>query len=236
MTVVSTAMQAEAARLGLKPRQIHVLPMGVDLRQRFVPDPDQPRDASTLLFVGRLVGKKGLPHLLDALPIVVARRPGTILKIAGFGPEEPALREQARRLGLADCVEFLGAVEQRALPDLYRRASLFVAPFVRDASGNQEGLPVVLMEAIGCGCPVVVGNVSGVVDLLGDAHAQVTVDPRDTAALAAAIVAALEHPSDAHARAETIRRAALQSIDWTHIAAGYAAVIEQAIRAPAIAP
>jgi glycosyltransferase involved in cell wall biosynthesis len=226
MTVVSSAMRDEAGRLGLQPPQLYVLPMGVDLRERFVPDPQQVRAIDELLFVGRLVPKKGLPHLLDAMPAVLARRPATVLNIVGFGPEENALKAQARRLGIESSVKFAGATPQHELPALYRHASLFVAPFIRDASGNQEGLPVVLMEAIGCGCPVVVGNVAGVQDLLGDAAREISVQPEDTAALAAAILASLEDPQQAAIRAKAIRDAAAARVDWQHIADGYASVIQ----------
>jgi glycosyltransferase involved in cell wall biosynthesis len=225
MTVVSSAMRTEAQRLGLRPPVLQVVPMGVDLRERFVVDPDVPRASDSLLFVGRLVPKKGLRHLLDAMPAVLERRPGAVLDLAGFGPEEQALRAQAERLGIATSVRFLGAMPQHELPALYRSASLFVAPFIRDESGNQEGLPVVLMEAIGCGCPVIVGDVAGVQDLLGDAGRELSVKSGDTDALAAAIIDALEHPTQARERASMIRARAVDLIDWELIAQRYAALI-----------
>ena len=225
MTVVSSAMRAEAARIGLCPPRLEVLPMGVDLRERFVADPDTRRADAELLFVGRLVAKKGLVHLLDALSAVLAQNPRVELHIAGFGPEEAALRAQAQRLGIAAQVHFIGAVAQADLPALYRHASLFVAPFVRDAHGDQEGLPVVLMEAIGCGCPVLVGEVAGIHDLLGAAAAEVCVQPTDTAALAAAIIKALATPEQAQARARAMREAAARWIDWHPIADGYARLL-----------
>ncbi|OZB69497.1 MAG: glycosyl transferase, partial [Lysobacterales bacterium 13-68-4] len=221
MTVVSDAMRKEAIRLGLRPPSLTVLPMGVDLQRRYVPDPSVPRSADELLFVGRLVPKKGLPLLLNALPAVLARRPAASLTIAGFGPERADLEAQASRLGVAHAVRFLGAVPQDRLPDLYRRASLFVAPFVRDESGNQEGLPVVLMEAIGCGCPAIVGDVAGLDDLLGGHAAYVTVNPRDRDALAEAILDALDQPGLALARAVAIRGAVAEKVDWDVIAQGY---------------
>ncbi|ODV27252.1 MAG: glycosyl transferase [Rhodanobacter sp. SCN 68-63] len=221
MTVVSDAMRKETIRLGLRPPSLAVLPMGVDLQQRYVPDPLVSRSADELLFVGRLVPKKGLPHLLDAMPAVLAVRPGVRLAIAGFGPDRESLEAQASRLGVAHAVRFLGAVAQDRLPDLYRRASLFVAPFVRDESGNQEGLPVVLMEAIGCGCPAIVGEVAGLDDLLGEHGAEVMIDPTDHEALASAILESLEQPSVALARAAAIRDAATRRVDWDVIAQGY---------------
>jgi glycosyltransferase involved in cell wall biosynthesis len=118
-------------------------------------------------------------------------------------------------------VRFLGAVSQDKLPDLYRSASLFVAPFVRDESGNQEGLPVVLMEAIGCGCPAVVGDVAGLDDLLGVHAEHVMVNPRDRDALASAILDALDQPEHALAQAVAIRSAVADRVDWDVIARGY---------------
>lgn len=227
MTVVSTAMRDEVARIGLHPPLLEVLPMGVDLQQRFVPDTNEPRASDELLFVGRLVPKKGLVHLLAALPAVRAERPQIRLVIAGFGPELANLQAQALRLGIADRVEFRGATPQAELPALYRHAALFVAPFIRDRSGDQEGLPVALMEAIGCGCPVVVGDVAGVHDLLGDAAVDVVVQPEDHAALANAILAALRDPEVALARARRLREVAAMRVDWAHIAAGYAALLER---------
>lgn len=231
MTVVSSAMRDEAGRVGLQPPRMTVLPMGVDMRDRFVPDPTIRRNSDELLFVGRLVPKKGLVHLLDAMPAVLAQRPAAILIIAGFGPEEDALKAQAGRLGIAASVNFLGAMAQSDLPVLYRRASLFVAPFIRDDSGNQEGLPVVLMEAIGCGCPVLVGEVAGIGDLLGDARADVCVQSGDSAALAAAIVGVLDDPDQARLRAVEIRRAAADRIDWQNIADGYAKQLQLCVGA-----
>jgi glycosyltransferase involved in cell wall biosynthesis len=222
-------MREEAARIGLQPPRIEVLPMGVDFKTRFVAEPGAVRERDLLLFVGRLVPKKGLHHLLDALPAVLAKRPSVVLTIAGFGPEENALKVQAHRLGITGSVKFTGAMPQHQLPDLYRRASLFVAPFVRDASGNQEGLPVVLMEAIGCGCPVIVGDVAGIHDLLGDAAGEICIKPEDTDALVAAIIAALNDPSQAQARARKIRAAVSDRIDWQAIADGYASILKGCI-------
>src|SRR5690606_20496953 len=114
---------------------------------------------------------------------------------------------------------------QHDLPARFARASVFVAPFVRDPSGDQEGLPVALMEAVGCGCPAIAGAVPGLLDLLGEHHASVCVDPRDTEALGARIVEVLEDPDAAAARAAAIRRAAVERVDWVPVAAGYAALI-----------
>jgi glycosyltransferase involved in cell wall biosynthesis len=229
MTVVSSAMRDEARALGLAPPRIDIIPMGTDLRERFVPDQTIERSDNELLFVGRLVAKKGLDVLLDALPSIVSARPDVRVTIAGFGPEESRLRKQSERLGVGAHVEFIGAVRQDQLPALYRRAALLVAPFIRDPSGNQEGLPVVLMEAIGCGCPFVVGDVAGVADLIGDGYDEIRVAPGDAAALAAAVIRSLENPDDARRRAEAIRVSVADRVDWQNVARAHAKALARCL-------
>lgn len=224
VTVVSDVMRQRVREIAPDADKVSVLPMGVDLRHRFVPDSGTPRAQDELLFVGRLVEKKGLRHLLDALPAVIARRPGTRLLIAGFGPEEAALKRQVEALGLASHVEFLGAVTQADLPGLYRRATLFVAPFVQAGSGDQEGLGLVLVEAAGCRCPILAGDVPAVRDVLGRASNRV-VDPREPTRLANIIVDVLENPQRAQAVAETLQEGLIDRFDWQNIANGYAQIL-----------
>ena len=227
-TVVSSAMRERLAALGVPAAHIHVLPMGVDLSERFTPDPSVPRSQHEILFVGRLVEKKGLRHLIDALPQVLEGVPDAFLTIVGFGPEEAALRQQVHTLGLQAKVHFLGAVAQTRLPALYRRAALFVAPFVQAESGDQEGLPVALMEAVACGCPVVAGDVAGIEDLLGRMKPYICVDARNAEMLASCICSRLIDSSTAGLHAQAVLEEASRRVDWNRIAAGYARLIAQA--------
>jgi glycosyltransferase involved in cell wall biosynthesis len=221
MTVVSSAMQTEAIQQGLRPPGLEVLPMGVDVQGRFTPNAHIARNAHEILFVGRLVEKKGLKYLIEAMSMVLKRCPEVFLTIAGFGPEEQALTAQVKQLGLAGHVRFMGAQKQEDLPALYQRAALFVAPFVRAENGDQEGLPVALMEAIACGCPVIAGKVAGVHDLLGADGDDVCVDPKDIPALASMIIDMLENPVWAREKALAIRDAAAFYVSWERVAGEY---------------
>lgn len=224
-TVVSSAMLDEVARIGADAKTITVLPMGVDLANRFVSSPPELRAKNELLFVGRLVEKKGLCYLLEALPKILEARPDVQLTVVGFGPEENALKAQALRLGLQHTVRFLGAVPQADLPMFYQRAALFVAPFVRAESGDQEGLPVALMEAVACGCPVVAGDVAGIGDLLGDCQLEICVNARDVQALAAKVCHELANPQQGQARAQRVLALASKHVDWGRIAQSYAQLL-----------
>lgn len=227
-TVVSDAMREVAASMGSDTGKISVLPMGVNMQKHFVPDQTVPRSPSELLFVGRLVEKKGLTYLLDALPLILRERPDVTLTIAGFGPEEEPLRAKVSSLGLLDVVNFLGGVSQAELPPLYQRAALLVAPFVQANSGDQEGLGLVLVEAIGCGCPVLAGRVAAVADVLGDYAVQCIVDPRDPLKLASSVLETLNQPELAQERTMSIRKELIGRLDWKVVSQNYAETLSRA--------
>lgn len=230
MTVVSQAMKNYLDQISIKPKILKVIPMGVDLQKRFVPNQQVERNKNELLFVGRLVPKKGLNYLLDALAILVKEHPDLYLTIVGFGPEEPSLKEQVLQLNLEKNVNFLGGLSQSKLPEMYHKATLFVAPFVRAENGDQEGLPVALMEAIGCGCPAIVGHVIGIEDLLGEDVKNIAVNPHDTHELATAILNALNQPAIASKRAIKIRENAIDLVDWGSITLAYSELLDNSMK------
>jgi len=224
LTVVSEAMRTALESTGAHAR-ITVQPMGIDLLERFSPDPAILRSRDEILFVGRLVEKKGLSRLIDALPKIRERHPRAKLTIAGFGPEEPALRARVAELGLGESVAFLGAVAQPKLPELYRRAAVFAAPFVTAKSGDQEGFGLVLVEALGCGCPVVASVLPATRDVLSGLAGAIGVEPGDSNALAGAIDIVLSNAQAYATRAAADRDSLIARFDWTTVAAGYAATL-----------
>lgn len=224
ITVVSEAMRRTLKSTIDGNGDALVMPMGVDLRNRFKLHAEPPRELDQILFVGRLVEKKGVRYLLDAMPAVLARRPNASLVIAGFGPEKEALEQQVARLGLNDHVTFLGAVPQADLPQMYQRAALLVAPFVEAGSGDQEGLGLVLVEAVGCGCPILAGDVPAVRDVLGTLPGRM-VDPRCKDALATAILENLEDPGEARRQTLELRESLVRRFDWENVSARYSAVL-----------
>jgi glycosyltransferase involved in cell wall biosynthesis len=226
LTVVSQAMTDELTRIGIPLDRVSVQPMGVDLTQRFTPVPDLPRSRDEILFVGRLVEKKGLRYLLAALPEIIARHPSAFLTVVGFGPEEGERRAQAEALGIAHRVHFLGALAQAELPALYRRAAVFVAPFIQAGSGDQEGLGLVLVEALACGCPVVAGDLAAVADLFEPDEADLRVVATEVSALARCVSAVLEHPEEACRRAVRMRIRLSQRLSWDTVARQYAEILQ----------
>lgn len=138
------------------------------------------------LYVGRLVGWKGVDLLLSACAALAGRSPGIEfgLTIAGDGPSRAALAEQAGSLGLADRVTFLGWVERAGVADLLRDCDLLVLPSLEEAGG------AVLLEAMAAGRPVVGANWGGPGYLIDD-DCGIRVEPSGRAAYVDGLAAAL---------------------------------------------
>lgn len=168
ITVVSHAMQDEIKRLVPTAKQPTVAPMGTDLENLFTPNKSVKRMSYQLLFVGRLVEKKGLRYLLQAMPDIIKQHPETRLNIAGTGPERSSLEVLVNELKLAKHVVFLGRLSHQELVNEYRQATMAVFPFVRAKDGDIEGLGLVMIEAMGCGCPVLASDIPAVRDVVVD--------------------------------------------------------------------
>ncbi|MBI5938601.1 MAG: glycosyltransferase [Betaproteobacteria bacterium] len=230
ITVVSRAMVDEAIRLGATPERVHVMPMGVDFDGLFAADPVEDRRPGEILFVGRLVEKKGLRYLIEAMPAIVERIPAACLKIVGHGPEEARLRTLAAQLDMTGHIEFIGSLPQTEIPPLYRRASVFVAPFVEAAGGDREGLGLVTVEAIACGCPVIVGDMPMQDSIFEPSEADLRVDPRQVDQLARRIVETLLNSEAAYARTLNMRDRLNSIMGWATVAEAYHRLLSSIIQ------
>jgi len=178
--VVSKAMQKRVMELGVPESKSRVMPMGVDLTGLFRPVPGVERRSNRIIFVGRLVEKKGVSVLLSAMPEVVRQFPDTELIVVGDGPLRQALEQQVRQLDMGGHVHFYGSVTHAQLPELYSSAAIAVVPSIVAASGDQEGLGLVIIEALGCGCAVVASSLAAISDVI-DEQTGCLVRPGDVA-------------------------------------------------------
>jgi glycosyltransferase involved in cell wall biosynthesis len=159
------------------------------------------------------------------MPAVLAEHPNATLLIAGFGPEQSALIRLAQKLAVEEHVHFLGPFRHEELPDIYRSARIAVFPFMETTSGDQEGLGLVVVEAAGCGLPVIAGDVPGVRDIVTDGETGLLVPPADHRALASAILSLLEDGETCRQLADTGRAHALRRFDWSVVREGYVELI-----------
>ncbi len=143
-----------------------------------------PSDAVILGVGARLSPPKGVTYLLRALPEIVARVPRAVLIVAGEGPLEQDLKAEAERLVLGNHLKFVGP--RADMPELLGLFDLYVLPSV------SEGLPMVLLEAMAAGCPIVATSVGGVPSAIEDGVNGLLVPPRNPAMLAGAVIKVLE--------------------------------------------
>ena len=174
---------------------------GIDTRRFPAPASARPardgRDAESavaLLTVGRAVDKKGFDDLLAALARLPPDRHWRLTHIGG-GPLLPELEAKARALGLADRIQWLGALPQAAVLDAYRNADLFVLPCRVSDDGDRDGLPNVLLEAQSQKLACVSTRVSGIPELIDDGTTGVLVPSRSPDALAEALARLIADPT-----------------------------------------
>lgn len=190
LAVVSKAMQQEAIRLGVDENKINIAPMGVDLTDTFIPPPNN-LQRSGVVFVGRLVEKKGVHHLLNAFEKLYIKCPDEKLIIIGDGTLREALELQVKKAHMEKRVIFTGAIPNQEIPYHLQSAKVAVFPSIETVSGDQEGLGLTIIEALGCGCEVISSNSSAIDDIAE--HAEITrVNPEDTDELSKAILVSLE--------------------------------------------
>lgn len=139
-----------------------------------------------ILFVGRLVERKGVDVLLHALADL-QDLPRVRAVIVGDGPERERLEALSRSLGVAGRVTFAGRISDEDLRTQYAHASAFVLPAIVDARGDTEGLGVVLLEAMNSRVPVIGSDAGGIVDIVEDESSGLLVPPGDARALAGAL-------------------------------------------------
>jgi colanic acid/amylovoran biosynthesis glycosyltransferase len=195
---VATVSQANrehlASRLALDGR-LQVVPNSVDLR-RLGPPRSALGEPGLVLTVARLVEKKGLRDLVEACGELrrdpALRGLGVRLEVVGDGPLRGELEAAAERLGLD--ARFRGALPQEEVLALYRRAALYCLPCVVAASGDRDGLPTSVLEAMALGVPVVTTAVSGLPDAVVHELTGLVAPPSDPRALAAAIARVLADP------------------------------------------
>jgi glycosyltransferase involved in cell wall biosynthesis len=151
-------------------QRLHVVHCGVDMKRYPYAVPRQEAGLSVLC-VGRLVPQKGLDILVEAVDGLARRGVDIRLMLVGSGPLEASLRLKVRHLDLEDRVRFEGAVGQDDIGRYYAEADLFCLP------SFAEGVPVVLMEAMATGRPVVATRVAGIPELVDDGVSGLLVAP-----------------------------------------------------------
>jgi glycosyltransferase involved in cell wall biosynthesis len=167
--------------------KIQVVHCGVD-PHAFAPVAPGPETGSPLILaVGQMREKKGLPYLVEACRLLAARGVDYRCAIIGGGEGLSLLQSQVDQAGLNGYLTLTGPLFQSEVQAHLRQAAVFALPCVVAADGDQDGIPVSLMEAMAMELPVVSTTVSGIPELITDGQQGLLVPPRDPAALADAL-------------------------------------------------
>ncbi|MFK5971642.1 MAG: glycosyltransferase [Candidatus Marithrix sp.] len=225
ITVVSQAMLKTAIDLGAN--KIQVIPMGVDLNTLFIPSDIKTYNKKSLLFVGRLVEKKGLNFLLEAMPFIIKEHQQVRLTIVGNGIYENQLKQQILDLNINKYVKFLGAINNENLPTIYQKNKIVIFPSIVAADGDREGFGLVLVEALGCECTIIATDLPAMQDILIDNMTGLIVPQKNALAIANKINYLLNNPSISFGKQG--RQYVLPRYDWKIIANKYNKLMDDII-------
>lgn len=220
--VVAVSRNLRALALETLPTaMIDVIPNGVDVRS-FAPSPEEERHR--VLFVGRLIERKGVHFLIEAFRGVLAAVPDAALTIVGDGPERGRLEAMAADLVAAGRVAFRGHLARPEMPGAYRGSAILVLPALADA------MPNVVLEAMAAGLAIVTTPTGGGEVIRGNG---VTVPRADPGALCQALVAYLTEPARLAQHRSTSRRLA-EGMSWAAVAGFCLELYREAVTAPAL--
>lgn len=156
--------------------RMHIVHCGVDVD--LFDRREHAEGGRRLLYVGRLAATKGLPVLFEALAAMKSSHPRLVLTVVGDGPDRAALEGAVESRGMREMVRFVGYQSQAEVREHLRQTDVFALP------SFAEGVPVVLMEAMAAGVPVVGTRVGGASELVEDGVSGFLVPPGDAASLA----------------------------------------------------
>ena len=177
----------DAMTIPTERRKIYLVYHGVDMNYWQFRQPKPIGKLVRILTIGRLVEKKGIVYLLEAVYLLLKRGIPVQLYIVGKGMEESRLKHFCRQFGLEQAVVFMGWQNPAQIKDLYDYSDVFVLPSILASNGDRDGIPNVILEAMSVGVPVVTTSVSGIPEVIQNGFNGLLVSERDSEQLANAI-------------------------------------------------
>ncbi len=200
-----------------------VIPNGVDLN-RFRPQVRKKKNIIKLLAIGRLIPRKGFQYIIEALPEVINKSNKNFeLQIIGSGPYQEDLHRLVKRNQIENKVKFLGLVEYDNLIKYYRNADILIN------SSYGEGMPLVVLEAMATGLPIIATRVPGNEELVKNNYNGFIVRPKDSKELAHALIKMLNNDT----LRERMSRNSLKIIknyNWEKITEEYVELYKQLLQ------
>jgi glycosyltransferase involved in cell wall biosynthesis len=186
--------------------KIHIVHCSLSPDDFAPPDPKPVNDVPVLLFVAQLAERKGAPVLIEACRILAERGMTFRCVIIGDGPQRTLVEQLIEQYALQRVIELTGVVFQEHLKEYLRQADVFVLPCLTASNGDQDGIPVVLMEAMAMEIATISTYVSGIPELIEDGQSGFLVKEKDPVALADGIQRLLEDDELRHKLAKNGRQ------------------------------
>lgn len=213
----------EATKYGCPLRKIRIIPNGVDIKV-FRPSSSMEKDNS-VGWMGRFVPEKGLKYLVDAIEIISGLKSSAEFLLIGDGPLKAKTIEMLNRCGLNKRTVFPGKVPHEKIYDLISRLSVFVLPSVK------EGMPMALLEVMASGKPVVCSDIPGISDVVTHGQNGLLIPPRNSEALANAVLTLLDDETLRRRLGQNARRLMAEKYSWNIVISNMEKVYNEAIKA-----
>lgn len=218
-------------QIGCAENKIKVHRMGVDIHQfTMKQEYRQQNEKLRILSIARLVEKKGIEYSIKAMADVAKHHPHAEYLIIGDGPSRNQLEQLVCRQGLEKQVRFLGWMKQDEIIRIMGQSDILVAPSVTSESGDQEGIPVVLMEALAMGLPVVSTYHSGIPELVHDGESGFLVPEKNVAGLARKLSILIEDEKLRHRLGQRGRQYVEKHYDLTRLNSQLEKIYKASIR------
>lgn len=192
---ISNLWKDKLIKLGCDRQKIIVHRMGININ-KFLFHPRKPRKNGkiNLLTIARLVEKKGVQYGIQAVAQLVKKYPGIEYRIIGDGPLKTKLESLTKKLNICGNVKLIGWKQQEEIIELIEESDILLAPSITGKDGDQEGIPVAIMEALAQGLPVISTYHSGIPELIEDGVSGLLVPERNIDALAEKLEYLIQHP------------------------------------------
>lgn len=237
VTACSQDLAERAVMLGADAARVEVVPYGVDVT-RFRPDSTArsrlrgrlglSEDTVLVVAAGRLVRKKGFEYLIDAMARVSGSA-NVVAALVGDGDLRDELRTRVETAGVAKRVHLLGNQPQDEVAGWLAAADIVVVPSVKDDSGNVDGLPNLVLEALASGTPLVTTAAGGIGSVVRPEVTALVVAERDAAALAETIESLAADPARRARLGAAARQFAIERFGWEETARKFEAAYERAL-------
>jgi colanic acid/amylovoran biosynthesis glycosyltransferase len=212
---VSEHMKSKLAKLGCEPQKIIVHRSGAELKK---PDLALRKAKTTgekmrIVSIARLVEKKGIQYAIQAVAAILRRRGGIEYRIAGDGPLRDKLQSLIKELNAGDHIKLLGWKTQAEIRELLRTSDVLLAPSVTAKTGDEEGIPGVIMEAFGHGLAVISTYHAGIPEVVKEGETGFLVTERDVDALKEKLETLIERPEVRFAMGQNGRKLVEEQYD-----------------------